>query len=418
MTHSAATDTNPAITLDSIAFIVPEAELRRRLAALQARMARDDIDVTIIAQNADLHYLCGSIIAGSMVIPASGEPTLLLARAVERTRLETCYDDVRRAPATKQLASTITELAGSAARVALELDVLPTATYLKLAELLPDVSFVDATHHVRSVRAVKSDWELDFVRRAAKQVRNSMAAVMPKVVPGMREVHVAYMVEAELRLAGHQGTMRMRRFNGEMFFGQVCAGANAALPAALDAPLGGSGQYPSLGKGASAREVVAGDLLILDLMGACNGYLSDCTRVLAVGGISAVDDDLLAAQQWCTDLLEELVDMVRPGMLASALHAHALARAEADGYADRFMGVAPDQARFVGHGIGLEVDEYPFLATGYDTPLEAGMVIAIEPKLVFPGRAAVGIEDAVIVTDAGCEVLGSVSRAVYDGHPF
>ncbi|MBC7645413.1 MAG: aminopeptidase P family protein, partial [Thermoleophilia bacterium] len=398
--------------------VVPADELRRRLAGFQQRLVADDIAVAVIAQNADLHYFSGSIVAGYMVIPASGEPALLLARAVERTRLETCFDDVRHAPSTKHLASAVTELGAAGTRIALELDVLPTATYLKLRELLPDAQFVDATHHIRSVRAVKSEWELALVRRAAKQVTNAMAAVMPKIVPGMREVHVAYLVEAELRLAGHQGIMRMRRFNGEMFFGQICAGANAALPAALDAPLGGSGQYPSQGKGASARELVTGDLLILDLMGAYNGYLSDCTRVIAVGGIEKVDADLLAGQQWCTDLLAELVDMVRPGITASSLHEHALARAEADGYADKFMGVAPDQARFIGHGIGLEVDEYPFLAKGYDTELEAGMVIAIEPKLVFPGRAAVGIEDAVIVTESGAEVLNAVSRDVYDGHEF
>src|SRR5690606_27880496 len=122
----------------------------------------------------------------------------------------------------------------------------------------------------------------------------------------------------------HQGIVRMRRFGGEMFYGQVCAGANAALPAALDAPLGGSGQYPPAGKGPSRRELVAGDLLVLDLMGCHNGYLSDCTRVVAVGGIDAIDQDLLEAQAWCVGVLEQVAGAARPGVAPSALYELAL----------------------------------------------------------------------------------------------
>jgi Xaa-Pro aminopeptidase len=206
--------------------------------------------------------------------------------------------------------------------------------------------------------------------------------------------------------------MRMRRFGGEMFYGQVCAAANAALPAALDAPLGGSGQYPPAGRGASRTELRAGDLLVLDLMGCYNGYLSDCTRVSAVGGIETVPDDLLEAQAWCVDVLEQVSAAARPGVAPSALYQLALELAEQSGHAASFMGVAPDQARFVGHGIGMEVDEYPFLARGFDEPLEPGMVFALEPKLVFPGRAAVGIEDAFIVTETGVESLPALPREV------
>jgi Xaa-Pro aminopeptidase len=197
-----------------------------------------------------------------------------------------------------------------------------------------------------------------------------------------------------------------------MFYGQVCAGANAALPAALDAPLGGTGQYPPAGKGPSRRELRAGDLLVVDLMGCYNGYLSDCTRVVAIGGLDAIDDDLLAAQAWCVETLATVAEAARPGVAPSALYQLALELAEQSGHAANFMGFAPDQARFVGLGIGMEVDEYPFLARGFDEPLQPGMVFALEPKLVFPGRAAVGIEDAFIVTEDGVEPLPAVARDV------
>ncbi|MCW2927731.1 MAG: prolidase family protein [Thermoleophilia bacterium] len=397
--------------LATFRFLVPHEELRRRAAALQARLAAADIDLAIVQSNADVGYVAGSILDGWVLVPASGEVRVLARRAAARVQAETCWP-VERMVAVKQLVAELQAMGVDRGRLALALDVVPAADYLKLARALPDAEFVDLTHHLRSVRAVKSEWELANHRIAAEQVKEAMHTVAYQLVPGHTELDAARLAEGCLRGAGHQGIMRMRRFGGEMFFGQVCAAANAALPAALDAPLGGSGLYPPAGKGASTQELRAGDLLVLDLMGCYNGYLSDCTRVVAVGGIDAVDPDLLAAQQWCVETLEAVAATARPGVAPSALYDLALELAADAGHAANFMGVAPDQARFVGHGIGLEVDEYPFLARGFDDPLEAGMVFALEPKLVFPGRAAVGIEDAFIVTEDGVEALPAQPRSV------
>lgn len=402
-------------SLASHEFLVPHSELRRRALALQERMIQHQIDLAILQSNADVLYTTGSVLDGWVLVPASGEITVLVRRAVERTQAETCWE-VKRAVSNKKLVAELGYIGMDKARIALALDVVPAADYLKLSSALPDADIVDVTHHLRSVRAVKSAWELANMHRAADQVIEAMQTVVSEVKPGFSELDAARLAESNLRAAGHQGVIRMRRFGGEMWFGQVCAAANAALPAALDAPLGGSGQYPSAGKGASRRKLEVGDLLVLDLMGCYNGYLSDCTRVIAVGGVDAVAGDLLQAQQWCGDALEQISAAARPGVLPSALYQLALELAEQSGYKENFMGVAPDQARFVGHGIGMEVDEYPFLARGFDDPLMPGMVFALEPKLVFPARAAVGIEDSFIVTDSAVEPLPAVSREVFEAN--
>lgn len=392
-------------------FLVPHDELRRRAAALQARLVAADVDLAIVQANADVGYVAGSILDGWVLVSASGDVRVLARRAAARVQAETCWP-VERMVAVKQLVAELGALGVDRGRIALALDVVPAADYLKLARGLPHATFVDLTHDLRSVRAIKSEWELANCRIAAHQVMEAMTTVAYQVVPGHSEIDAARLAEGCLRSAGHQGVMRMRRFGGEMFYGQVCAGANAAMPAALDAPLGGAGQYPPAGKGASRRELVAGDLLVLDLMGCYNGYLSDCTRVIAVGGIDALEDDLREAQDWCVGVLEQVAAAARPGVAPSALYALALELAADAGHAERFMGVAPDQARFVGHGIGMEVDEYPFLARGFDEPLQAGMVFALEPKLVFPGCAAAGIEDAFIVTETGVEALPALPRNI------
>lgn len=397
--------------LPTARYLVPHEELRRRAAALQARLQEAGIDLALVQANADVGYVAGSILDGWVLVPASGEVRVLARRAAARVQAETCWH-VDRMVAVRQLAAELHAMGVARGRIAVALDVVPAADYLKLAAALPEATLVDLTHHLRSVRAIKSEWELEQHRLAALQVKEAMHTVAYQVVPGHTELDAQRLAEGCLRGAGHQGVMRMRRFGGEMFFGQVCAGANAALPAALDAPLGGAGLYPTSGKGASLQELRAGDLLVLDLMGCHNGYLSDCTRVIAVGGIEAVPEDLLVAQAWCVEVLEQVAAAAKPGVAPSALYEQALALAADAGRSAHFMGFAPDQARFVGHGIGLEVDEYPFLARGFDEPLQEGMVFALEPKLVFPGRAAVGIEDAFVVTADGVDALPAQPRDV------
>jgi Xaa-Pro dipeptidase len=395
-------------------YLVPHDELRRRAAALQLRLAAADIDAALVHVNADLGYVTGAILDGWCIVPATGEPRILARRAAERIAAETCWE-ARRAPRPAVVAAELQQLGAARGRIAVALDVLPAAQYLKLVDALPHATFVDLTHELRSVRAIKSTWELDLHRRAAEQVRDAMITVARQVAPGHTELDAQRLAEGCLRSSGHQGLIRMRRAGGEIFFGEALAGANAALPGFLDAPLGGSGLYPSLGIGSSTRELVDGDLLVLDFMGCDNGYLSDCTRVVAVGDIEAIDHDLIVAQHWCTALLGELEAAVRPGVRPSDIYALALERAADAGYAGQFMGAAPDQARFVGHGIGLEVDEYPFFARGFDARLEPGMVFALEPKLVFAGRAAVGIEDSFVVTDDGVTALPALPRQILVG---
>ncbi|MBC7460790.1 MAG: aminopeptidase P family protein [Thermoleophilia bacterium] len=395
-------------------WLVPHDELRRRVAALQARLVAADIDVALVHVNADCNYVAGSILDGWVLVPAAGEPLVLARRAAERIAAETCWE-VHRAPQTAALVAALRKLGCVRGRIAVALDVLPAARYLRLVAELPGAELVDLTPHVRRVRAIKSAWELALHERAARQVEDAMITVVRQVAPGHTELDAQRLAEGCLRSSGHQGVIRMRRAGGEIFFGEALAGRNAALPAFLDAPLGGSGLYPSVGMGSSTQQLVDGDLLILDFMGADNGYLSDCTRVCAVGDIDAIDHDLIVAQHWCTELLGELQAAAVPGALPSTIYALALERAADAGYGANFMGAAPDQARFVGHGVGLEVDEYPFFAHGHEAPLKVGMVFAIEPKLVFAGRAAVGIEDTFVLTGGGAVALPALPRQVLVG---
>jgi Xaa-Pro aminopeptidase len=196
----------------------------------------------------------------------------------------------------------------------------------------------------------------------------------------------------------------MRLWGGEMFYGHLMSGPTAAVPSYLASPTGGVGTSPAIAQGPSYRTIQRHEPVLVDYVFAYNGYLSDHTRIFSLGSLP---QKLIDAQTAMLEVQEMVKKSAAPGVPSGAIYELALAKAAELGYADHFMGAASkERIRFVGHGIGLEVDEYPFLAAGQDLPLQEGMTIALEPKLIFPGEGVVGIENTHVVTQDGLEQLG------------
>jgi Xaa-Pro dipeptidase len=207
-------------------------------------------------------------------------------------------------------------------------------------------------------------------------------------------------LEHSLRLAGHEGTVRSRSFNLEMHYGSVLAGESAAVSGGTDTPLVGSGPSPAIGMGSSHRPIGRGEPVVVDLCGSASGYLADQTRTFA---IAHAGKRLTSAYSRAREILYTVAAEARPGVPASRLYE--LAHELADGN-EGFMGPSGERTvSFIGHGLGLEIDEPPFLARGYDEPLEEGMVFAVEPKFVVSGEGAVGVENTYLVTAGGVEAL-------------
>jgi Xaa-Pro aminopeptidase len=141
----------------------------------------------------------------------------------------------------------------------------------------------------------------------------------------------------------------------------------------------------------------------VDYVFAYRGYISDHARIFSIGPLP---ENLAQAHAAMIALQGRIMAMARPGTPSGAVYDFALEQAHAAGYGRHFMGAGEERIRFVGHGVGLELDEFPFLNTGQNLPLKEGMVIALEPKLIFPGKGAVGIENTHLVTSEGMERLG------------
>jgi Xaa-Pro aminopeptidase len=383
----------------------PKPELDHRIYKLQDCLNRHDIDAALILQRVDLFYFSGTFQQGSLYVPAEGDPILMVHKSTERARAESGIDNIVHLESPREIPVILKAHGRPLPRkLGLELDVLPTNMFFNYRRLFPGADLVDLSQPIRLIRAVKSNYEIDIMRRAA-ELSDQIAGHVPNILrEGMSELELAGKVEAEARRLGHQGVIRMRLWGGEMFYGHLMSGPTAAAPSYLASPTGGVGTGPAIAQGPGYRTIQRHEPVLVDYVFAYNGYLSDHTRIFALGSLP---QKLVDAQAAMLEVQEMIKKSSKPGSTSGSIYELAIAKAAELGYADHFMGAAGrERIRFVGHGIGLEVDEFPFLAAGQNLPLQEGMTIALEPKLIFPGEGVVGIENTHVVTENGLEQLG------------
>jgi Xaa-Pro aminopeptidase len=388
----------------------PEAEIQDRIKKLQAELQKGQVEAALILQRVDLYYFTGTVQQANLFVPVEGEPILLANRNFERARRETAIDKVVPLKSLKKIPELLKQNGYRLpATLGMELDVLPTNTYFSYERLFETSRIVDVSLAIRSIRSVKSPYELELVKEAAR-LADEVAGCVPDILrEGMTELELAGRVEGEARKRGHQGILRMRLWGNELFFGHLMAGPAAAVPSYLSSPTGGEGPTSAVAQGAGFRPIGRNEPILVDYVFAHEGYLADHTRIFSLGPLP---DELMAAHEAALEVSNLIKRDAKPGVKSGKLFEMAFECIKQAGYADYFMGGDSDRVRFVGHGIGLEVDEYPFLAQGQEQKLEEGMVVAVEPKLVFPGRGVVGTENTHVVTTNGLDQLTRINESI------
>ena len=389
--------------------LTPREEIQSRIARFQQALRDDDIGGALVSQNVDLFYFAGTIQRSFLFVPAEGEPILAVQGNLDRATEESSLSRVIPVRNSRQLAQTLSDFDYSVGgRIGLEMDVLPARYYLALQRGFPQADFVDISEPVRKIRMAKSPYELSQIRKACGILSQVMLEAQRSIRPGMTEVEVDSMLVALARRLGHQGLLRMRGYNQEMFSAHVFCGKTATTSPTMSVPLGGLGTTPAFAQGASFNVVTENEPLIVDFGVGINGYVTDMTRTFVIGKLPQKLQEAYSVAKEIKDFVEQ---WVRPGKSWSQLYEEASEIARRRGYQDHFMGYKGHQVAFVGHGIGLEIDEYPVIAPGFREEFEENMVLAVEPKLVFPDVGAVGVEDDYLVTKTGMERL-----TTYDDH--
>ncbi|MBU5612810.1 M24 family metallopeptidase [Geomonas azotofigens] len=370
-------------------------ESRHRIARLQEALREKDIDGALFIYPIDVYYFSGTRQNSTLWVPAAGEPRLWVRKSFARGKQESCIEDTRPFPSSKEFPGEFEE---GVRTVGFTFDVAPVQQYNYYLKLLPGRDFVDVSAINREIRSVKSEWELEQIRYCGQQLSGVFREVPGFLRAGMREIDLAAEFECRLRKAGGEGYVRMRAFNQELFQGLAVSSATAGDTGFFDGAVTGQGMSSASPHGASAALIPDNAPILIDYTGVFNGYIIDMTRFFVIG---TLDPELERAFQTALAIQEYLAQNLKPGAICEELFLKAAEMAQQAGLSDHFMGAPGENARFVGHGVGLELDEFPVLAQGFKVALKAGQTLAIEPKFVFPGKGVIGIENTFAVTERG-----------------
>ncbi len=366
-------------------------EQTRRLEPLRRAMKAAGIGRALVSSPANLYYLTGRVYRGYLYIESDSDRVLYLVR--RPNHLEGAGVHLISKPA--EINGVLAEAGvGAGEPMALELGIMPYSDTLRLCKALGmtepggDISPV-----LRAVRAVKTEVEQSMLRASGEKQTEVYSRIPHLYQEGMSDIELQIEIERQSRLEGCLGQFRVAGTDMEIFMGNVLTGKNADTPSPYDFAMGGAGLDPSLPVGADGTVIRPGQPVMVDVNGNYTGYMTDMTRCYGSG---IMPEEVVKANQLSADICEALAGMMTPGTPAAELYNKALEMARTAGMEAYFMGHR-SHAGFVGHGVGIEINELPVIAPRSRDILQAGNVIALEPKFVLPGIGAVGIENTYIV---------------------
>ncbi|NSW92651.1 MAG: aminopeptidase P family protein [Firmicutes bacterium] len=393
---------------------VPLYELQTRMDRFRKAMgaANPDWEIAVIFSKVNLYYFTGTMQDGMLFIPRDDEATYWVRRSYERALDESQF------PRIKPMNSFRDALNGKAINannfpetVYIETEVVPIALYQRFQKYFPfkEVKPLDA--QVASVRAVKSKYELSLMEQSGSIHRRILDDIVPGILKeGMSELELAVQLFSIMVAEGHHGVSRFGMFDTEMGIGHICFGESSIYPTYFNGPGGNYGMSPAVPiLGSRERKLKKGDLVFIDIGCGVEGYHTDKTMTYMFG--KPLPAKVIDVHKKCVDIQYEIAAMLKPGEVPARIYNTIMNKLSPD-FLENFMGFGNRQVKFLGHGIGLLIDELPVIAEGFSEPLQEGMVFAIEPKKGFKDIGMVGIENTFVVTPEGGRCITGDSRGL------
>ncbi|MGV8094468.1 MAG: M24 family metallopeptidase [Mangrovibacterium sp.] len=381
-------------------------DLALRRERLQAVMQQEGLEACILTTSVNIFYLVGEIYTGYLYLPCTGEPIHFVKRPVDLS-----LTNVIAVQKPEQIPEALRNRGLSLPpTVLLETDVLPYNSCLRLLNMLGLREARNASVLLRILRKVKTPYEIEQTRICARQHVKVYEAVPSLYRTGMTDIELQIEVEHWMRQHGSLGIFRSYGENMDIHMGSLLSGENAEIPSPYDFALGGQGVSPVLPLGASGSPIKEGQAVMVDMAGNYTPWMTDITRVYARGKIS---EAAYRAHQVSLEIHQAILEKTGPGSSCSVLYDLAMELTRKNKLEPYFMGTR-QQAKFVGHGVGLEINEPPVLTPRSKEELEPGIVFALEPKYVIPGVGAVGIENTYLVTPLGLEKLTEVEENIVE----
>lgn len=377
----------------------PKTELDNRLKRFKNVMdlSNSDWKMAVIFSKINLFYFTGTMQDGILLIPRNEKAVFWVRRSYERALDESRFPEIKHMNSFRDAAKNLRKLPDT---VYLETEKIPLALYQRFNKHFPFKNFKPLDMALAKLRSVKSPYELSMMKKSGKIHQHVLEDIVPEMLrEGMSEAQLGAELFPILIGEGNQGLTRFGMFDTEILLGHIGFGINSLYPSYFDGASGNKGLSPSAPVlGSRDKKLNNGDLVFLDIGCAYEGYNTDKTMTYMFG--HSLPQHALDAHGKCVEIQNEIASQLKPGAIPSEIYTNIMNDLEPD-FLENFMGFEGRRVKFLGHGIGLLIDELPVIAEKFNEPLEKGMVFAIEPKKGIDGIGMVGIENTFIVTSKG-----------------
>jgi len=378
---------------------VPLSELSSRKSRFAKEMDKSyhDWEFAVIFSKINQYYFTGTMQEGMLIIPRSSEPVLWVRRSFERAMDESQFSNIKEMGSYKDATALYSVLPNT---VYIETEFVPLAMYQRFNKYF-GFKFVESLDlQISKVRALKSEYELNIIKQSGVIHKRILEDRVPQLLKeGMSEAQLAAELYRVMIDEGHHGVARFGMLDTEIGIGHICFGESSLYPTYFNGPGGHLGMSPAVPLIGSHDNILKkGDLVFIDIGCGKDGYHTDKTTTYMYG--KSLPDYAVNQHNICVDIQNKIAKMLLPGAIPSQIYNTVMSGID-NSFLDNFMGYGSRKVKFLGHGIGLTIDEYPVIAEGFDEPLLEGMVIAIEPKKGIKGIGMVGIENTFIVSDGG-----------------
>ena len=386
--------------------------MNQRLTRLARRLQDAGMDAALLLHPRDVFYYAGTVRpAALLVVPVNHavDARLFVRRGLEEARREATVAAVRPMRGFRSITHAVADQGLEPGVLGLEYDTTPAGLMERVANAFAGWELVDVTPLVLEQRLQKDEGEIAATRRAAQAADAGHAALARAAKAGLQELELAAEVERAMRLAGHEGYQPLRHpeaRGGGVF---LMSGANLAVRGGHGLIITGAGLSPASPYGASRRVLEVGDLIVLDIGSTCDGYTADISRTYVLGDPTPAQAALFAV---ASRTEEAVIESVRPGVSVAALYKRA-EEVVAQGAPPHFEAGTLFLPGFIGHGVGLELDEPPVIWTRGEEVLREGMVLAVEIEVNTPTVGLMAkLEDTVVVGSDGAEVVTRAPRGL------
>jgi Xaa-Pro dipeptidase len=378
---------------------VPLTELNSRIARFREQMDQNspEWEITVIFSRINQYYFTGTMQDGALFIPRYDEAVFWVRKSYERAVDESEFPLIRPMETYRVPAAVMQNLPRV---VYVEKEIIPMAMLERFLRHFPFTGIESADAQISRVRSVKSEYELSLMRQSGKIHQRVMEELVPGMLrEGMSELEFFCDMFTAFINEGHQGIVRWGMFGAESILGHAAFGVSSIYPTSMNSPSGNYGMSPAVPmNGSPDRRLRKGDLVYIDTGCGVGGYHTDKTMTFMYG--RSIPDGAIEAHKQCVDIMNKVASMLRPGAIPSVIYNKVMSSLS-PAFLENFMGFGKRTVKFIGHGIGLTIDEPPVLAIGFNEPVMEGMVFAVEPKKGIADIGLVGTENTYIVTPQG-----------------